>query len=106
MYLGRFAVSLTRCKSFLVLDSKLQVVPEVPDISVGEEGKIDSRQLTALETSQTQLENLCTSLDDAEKPLPQLVSCCKTLDQVRFFISLQKTFNVNTSTFQYLSLVP
>lgn len=100
MYVDRFAVSLTWCKSFLVLDSKLQVVPEVLDTSVVEVGKIDSRQLTALDTSQTQLEDLRSSLDDAEKPLPQLVSCCKTLDQVRFFSCLQKIFSINSSTFQ------
>lgn len=105
MYLGRFAVSLTWCKSFLVLDSKLQVVPEVLDIGVAEEGKIDSRQLTALETSQTQLEDLRTSLDDAEKPLPQMVSCCKTLDQVRVFCWFQKIFSINSSNFQCFSFV-
>ncbi|KAK4317649.1 hypothetical protein Pmani_011271 [Petrolisthes manimaculis] len=82
----RFVVSLSWCKSFLVLDSKLQLVPELPTLN---DTQVENcKQLTALQTSQTQLEDLRNSLNDAEKPLPQLVSCCWTLDQAKAVLKM------------------
>lgn len=83
----RFVLSLGWCKACLVLNDELQVMSELPTLS-GPEASAGSFSVHASEASQTKLEELQASLEDADKPLPQLVGCCKTFDQAQALLKM------------------
>ena len=87
---GRFVLSLGWCKSCLVLNDQLQVTSELPALN-RPVSAAESCPLRGGEASQTKLGELTASLEDADKPLPQLVSCCKTFDQVSLGVQDIKT---------------
>lgn len=66
------------------MDDKLQLMSELPSLA-GPVKPLAKSKLQEMESLQEQLQDLQKSLEDADKPLPQLVGCCKTLDQVRPF---------------------
>lgn len=78
---GRFVLSLGWCKSCLILNDQLQVTSELPALNRPVTAA-DSFLLRGAEASQAKLGELRSSLEDADKPLPQLVGCCRTFDQV------------------------
>lgn len=83
----RFVLSLGWCKSCLVLNDQLQVTSELPALS-RPPLLPNSLPLHGTEASQTKLKELRTSLEDADKPLPQLVSCCRTFDQAQALLKM------------------
>lgn len=83
----RFVLSLGWCKSCLVLNDHLQVVTELPSLS-GPVRTVSSSNLKEVEASCTGLCELKKSLEDGDRPLPQLVGCCKTLDQAKALLKM------------------
>ncbi|KAG7174649.1 RNA cytidine acetyltransferase-like 2 [Homarus americanus] len=83
----RFVLSLGWCKSCLILNDQLQVVPELPSLS-GPVHPVGPTRLEEVEASQGALSDLQKSLEDGDKPLPQLVGCCKTLDQAKAVLKM------------------
>lgn len=83
----RFVLSLGWCRSSLIVDDKLQLMSELPSLA-GPVKPLAKSKLQEMESLQEQLQDLQKSLEDADKPLPQLVGCCKTLDQARALLKM------------------
>lgn len=88
----RFVLSLGWCKSCLIMNDQLQVVKELPPLS-GPVHPVASVDTEKQEEFCRRLSELQSSLEDAEKPLPQLIGCCRTVDQAK---SLLKMIDVIT----------
>ncbi|KAK7070913.1 N-acetyltransferase 10 [Halocaridina rubra] len=83
----RFVLSLGWCKSCLILDDKLQVMKELPSLN-SDIHPVTRSKLEEQEVAKRRLQELQTSLEDGEKPLPQLVACCKTVDQAKSVLKM------------------
>ncbi|XP_045597663.1 RNA cytidine acetyltransferase [Procambarus clarkii] len=83
----RFVLSLGWCKSCLILNDQLQIIPEVPSLC-GPVQPVSPVLLDEAKASQVRLLDLQKSLEDGDKPLPQLVSCCKTVDQAKAILKM------------------
>lgn len=98
----RFILSLKDCKSFIAFDDELNILPltaHMKDITpielgenVGEGGDLSNLYLTE---EQKELRDLQAQLKDT-KPIGNIVSVCKTLDQARVVMSLVDTISEKT----------
>ncbi|XP_076069468.1 RNA cytidine acetyltransferase-like [Oratosquilla oratoria] len=92
----RFAISLAWCNTCLVLSESLQVLEQVPS-RANSVKPISQSVLDSCAVKSTELEDLKKSLEDAAKPLPQLVSCCRTLDQAKAVLKMLDVLTEQTS---------
>ncbi|XP_064111307.1 RNA cytidine acetyltransferase-like [Macrobrachium nipponense] len=83
----RFVLSLGWCKSCLIMNDQLQVVKELPPLS-GPVHPVGSVVIEKQEEFHRRLVELQSSLEDAEKPLPQLIGCCRTVDQAKSLLKM------------------
>jgi len=98
----RFILSLKDCKSFIAFDDELNILPltsHMKDIApielgenVGEGGDLSNLYLTE---EQKELKTLQSQMKDS-KPIGNIVSVCKTLDQARVVMSLVDTISEKT----------
>lgn len=94
----RFILSLSNCKTCLVIDDELNILPitqhiaDIKEVKIpgsdekNENGEINVQSLYLTE-EQKKLKNLKTELKDA-KPIGNLVNKCKTLDQAKAVMSM------------------
>lgn len=94
----RFILSLSNCKTCLVIDDELNILPitkhidDIKEVKIlgsdekNENGEINVQSLYLTE-EQKKLKNLKIELKDA-KPIGYLVNKCKTLDQAKAVMSI------------------